>query len=48
MRQSTQGMQDIQAILEQAFETTKNGEGITRAQIDQLKGMMDPQTTRMI
>jgi hypothetical protein len=48
MRQSTQGMQDVQNILEQAFETTKNGEGITREQISKLKDMMEPHTTRMI
>jgi len=48
MRQSTQGMADIQNILEKAFETTKNGEGITRDQLDEFKALMDPQTTRMI
>jgi hypothetical protein len=30
MRQSIQTMPDIQRILERAFETTRNGEGITR------------------
>jgi len=48
MRQSTQGMTDIQNILEKAFETTKNGEGITRDQLDEFKALMEPQTTRMI
>jgi hypothetical protein len=41
-------MADIQAILERAFESTKNGEGITREQIAEFKKLMDPQTTRMI
>ena len=48
MRQSTQGMADIQNILEKAFETTKNGEGITREQLEEFKAIMEPQTTRMI
>jgi len=48
MRQSTQGMADIQAVLEKAFETTKNGEGITRAQLDEFKKLVEPATTRMI
>jgi|TARA_B110000503_G_scaffold104987_1_gene156685 hypothetical protein len=39
---------DIQAILEKAFETTKNGEGITREQIDEFKKMVEPNTIRMI
>jgi hypothetical protein len=48
MRQRTQNMSDIQAILEKAFESTKNGEGITREQIADFKKVMDPATTRMI
>jgi len=41
-------MGDIQTILEKAFETTKNGEGITREQMEELKKMVDPKTLRMI
>lgn len=48
MRQSVQHMADIQPILEKAFESTKNGEGITREQIEDLKKMVDPKTIRMI
>ena len=48
MRQSVQGMQDVQSILEKAFETTKNGEGITREQMEDFKKYVDPATTRMI
>lgn len=48
MRQSVQGMTDIQNVLEKAFETTKNGEGITREQMEDFKKLVDPQTTRMI
>jgi len=48
MRQSVQSMSDIQAVLEKAFETTKNGEGITREQIEEFKKLVDPKTIRMI
>ena len=48
MRQRAQGMADVQAILEKAFESTKNGEGITREQILEFKKLVDPQTKRMI
>ena len=48
MRQRAQGMGDIQAILEKAFEMTKNGEGIAREQIMEFKKMVDPHTKRMI
>jgi hypothetical protein len=48
MRQSVQGMSDIQNVLERAFETTKNGEGITREQMDEFKKLVEPSTTRMI
>lgn len=41
-------MSDIQAILEKAFESTKNGEGITRDQMDDFKKLVDPKTVRMI
>lgn len=41
-------MSDIQNVLERAFETTKNGEGITREQMDEFKKLVEPQTTRMI
>ena len=48
MRQSIQGLRDVQAILEQAFESTKNGEGITRDQFRDLRKLLDPKTVKMI
>lgn len=48
MRQSVQNMQDVQAILEKAFDATRNGEGITREQIEELKKHVDPKTIKMI
>lgn len=48
MRQSTQSMTDVQALLEKAFETTKNGEGISRGQLAEFRKLMDPKTIRMI
>uniref|UniRef100_A0A7S3MYV1 CFAP61 dimerisation domain-containing protein n=1 Tax=Strombidium inclinatum TaxID=197538 RepID=A0A7S3MYV1_9SPIT len=48
MRQSVQRMTDVQAILEKAFEMTKNGEGIAREQIEELKKYVDPKTVRMV
>lgn len=41
-------MADVQGILEKAFESTKNGEGIPREHIEQLRDMVDPKTVRMI
>jgi hypothetical protein len=41
-------MTDIQGILEKAFETTKNGEGITRSQMDEFKKLVAPNTMKMI
>ena len=41
-------MADVQGILEKAFEATKNGEGITREQMEEFKKMVDPKTIRMI
>lgn len=48
MRQSVQSMQDVQAILEKSFELTKNGEGVSRDQIAEFKGMLDSKTVRLI
>lgn len=48
MRQSIQSLRDVQAILEQAFESTKNGEGITRDQFRDLRKHLDPKTVKMI
>jgi len=48
MRQSVQGMVEVQGVLEKAFETTKNGEGIAREQMDEFKKMLDPKIVRMI
>mmetsp|Transcript_29462 Transcript_29462/g.28608 ORF Transcript_29462/g.28608 Transcript_29462/m.28608 type:complete len:214 (+) Transcript_29462:2101-2742(+) len=42
MRQSIQGLKDVQVILERAFELTKNGEGIKRDQFMDLEKMLDP------
>ena len=48
MRQSVQSMAEVQGILEKAFEATRNGEGLTREQMDEFKKLMDPKTVRMI
>jgi len=48
MRQSTQSMADVQAILEKAFESTKNGEGIKREQMEEFKKMVGKNTIKMI
>ena len=48
MRQSIQGLQDVQIILEKAFEMTKNGEGISRDNFTDLKKMLDNKTVKMI
>jgi len=48
MRQSIQGLRDVQIILEKAFESTKNGEGITRDQFRDLRKLLDPKTVKMI
>ena len=48
MRQSIQGLKDVQVILEKAFEKTKNGEGLSRDFFNELKQMMDPKTVKMI
>lgn len=48
MRQSVQQMADVQGILEQAFEATKNGEGISRDQMDAFIKQTNPKTVRMI
>ena len=48
MRQSIQGLKDVQIILEKAFEMTKNGEGIQREQFDELRKLMDNKTAKMI
>jgi len=41
-------MTDVQAILEQAFEATKNGEGINRDQMNSFIKQTDAKTVRMI
>ena len=48
MRERAQRMDDIQAILQQAFDTTTNGEGISRERIKEFRKMVDPATVRMI
>ena len=48
MRQSAQSMAEVQTILEKALEASRHGDGITREQMEQFKGMLDPKTVRMI
>jgi len=48
MRQSIQGLTDVQHVLEKAFELTKNGEGIRREQFQALERLLDPQTIKMV
>lgn len=48
MRQGIQGLRDIQVILEQAYDITKNGEGISRDQFKSLQKLVDPKTVKMI
>lgn len=35
-------------MLEKAFESTRNGEGITREDFRELRKMLDPKTVKMI
>jgi hypothetical protein len=48
MRQSIQGLRDVQLVLEKAFESTRGGEGITREQFRDLRKLVDPKTIKMI
>jgi hypothetical protein len=48
MRQRSQRMTDIHDILQKAYESTKNGEGVTREQIKEFRKLVDPNTVRMI
>jgi len=48
MRQSIQGLKDVQIILEKAFNGTKDGEGISRETFKDLKKMLDSKTVKMI
>lgn len=48
MRQSVQQMTDVQAVMEKAFDATKNGEGITRDQLNEFTKGVDSKTVRMI
>lgn len=48
MRQSIQGLKDVQIILEKAFEMTKNGEGIKRSQFADLEKLLDAKTIKMV
>lgn len=48
MRQSVQSMAEVQGILEQAFEASKHGEGITREQMADFRKRLDPKTVRII
>ena len=48
MRQSTQSVSDVQAILEKAFDSTKNGEGIKREQMEEFRKMVGKNSIKMI
>lgn len=49
MRQGIQGLQDVQTIIGQAFDkTNKERKGLSREDIKQLSGMLDPKTAKMI
>lgn len=48
MRQGIQGLNDVQALLQQAFDKTKHGQGLTREQIDHFCKNIDPKTVKMI
>jgi hypothetical protein len=48
MRESNQQMADIQVILEEAFELTKSGKGISREQLQELSKNMGTKSARMI
>lgn len=41
-------MVDMQEILKKVFDESQSGEGITRDRMKQLKGMMDPNTVKLI
>lgn len=47
-RKTIQSLQDVQVILSKAFETTRDGEGITRETFKELKKMLDPKTVKII
>jgi len=48
MRNNLQQMSDVEAVLKKAFEQTKNGQGITREEMEKLLGSVDPKTVNMI
>merc|ERR550514_1691096 len=48
MKQSVQGMTEVQGILEQAFEASKHGKGIAREQMAEFRKLLDPKTVRII
>lgn len=48
VRQTIQGMQDVQVILEKAFNGTKDGEGIDRETFKELRKMLDSKTVKLI
>ena len=48
MRQSIQGLKDVQVILEKAFNSTKEGQGIDRKTFKELRKLLDDKTTKMI
>jgi len=41
-------MAEVQGILEKALEISRNGQGISREQMEEFKKMLDPKTVRMI
>lgn len=48
MRKSAEDMDEVQTILKKALEVSRNGQGISREDMQEFKGMLDPKTVRMI
>jgi hypothetical protein len=48
MRNNLQSMGDVEQVLKKAFDMTKNGQGITREEMEKLIGAVDPKTINMI
>ena len=48
VRQTIQGMKDVQVILEKAFATTRDGQGIGRDTFKDLRKLLDPKTVKLI
>ncbi len=48
MRTAVRGLADVQEILNEAFEATKHGQGLSRAKIAEYRAKLDDKTVRMI